>query len=576
MKKILSLLIALIFIGLLSSCTKYTFAVPDQEIEEGSKLEIELKEYASETLKEPLEFAKVSGVGYVYQGKYHYTPDYDSAGEHEVTVLVRDSNKKELKSTFKITVIDVNHAPVGEIKDMRFMEGDIIELNLDEYFEDPDGDEISYELIEGTGKIEERIYKAFEGSALPGIHPVRISVKDNRGNEISEHFVLIVEEKTASPAYDDLKTIFEVIRYEVLKIDLNEQLEVNEKGRFELVDGPGVLSYEGNYYYLPSINDKEEHEVIFRINSNEEDGELKRFHIKVIDKTVGNIIEVGTEEDMYSTIQSAINAAKAGDIVLVHPGTYEETLSITKGIILRGVDRDSVVIKSDKSSNARIYIRQANGFSIENLTIIDAERSVMVSRSTGQIINCKLIGGKTALTYSSGKNDLLIKDSYISTLEEEDVEDLPGDRYYGIYAYGEGRLFLNSNTVKNCGTGIMMTNDLLFKVNDNRFDRNRVGVSLAGDSTGYLISNHVTRNEENGILINSDSIVTLNENKFYSNILHGLDLYLRMCTDCGCGGSVFRGTILGENNIIDDPKGICPLDRDWPENFYTIDETLGK
>lgn len=576
MKKISSLLIVLIFIGLLSSCTKYTFTVPDQEIEEGSKLEIELKEYASETLKEPLEFAKASGEGYVYEGKYHYTPDYDSAGEHEVTVLVRDSNKKELKSSFKITVIDVNQAPVGEIKDMRFMEGDIIKLNLDEYFEDPDDDEISYELIEGTGKIEGRTYKAFEGSALPGIHPVRISVKDNQGNEISEHFVLIVEEKIASPVYDDLKTIFEASRYEVLKIDLNEQLDDNEKGRFEMIDGPGVLSYDGHYYYLPSINSKEEHEVIFRINSNEEDGELKRFHIKVVDKTEGDIIEVGTEEGMYSTIQSAINAAKAGDIVLVHPGTYEEALNITKGIILRGVDRDSVVIKSDKSSNARIYVRQVNGFSIENLTVIDPERALMVTRSSGQIINCKIVGGKTAVTYSSGKNDLLIKNSYISTLENKDVEDLPGERYYGIYAYGDGRLILESTDINYCGTGLMATNELLFKINDCSFDRNRIGVSLSGDSTGYLIGNDITRNEENGILINSDSIVTLNENKFYSNVLHGLDLYLRMCTDCGCGGSNFEGTVLGENNVFDEPKGICPVDRDWPENFYTVDDSLGK
>ncbi|MGC9385114.1 MAG: right-handed parallel beta-helix repeat-containing protein, partial [Kosmotogaceae bacterium] len=552
MRKISFLLIAFFLIISLSSCTKYTFTVPDQEIEEGSKLEIELKEYASETLKEPLEFSKVSGAGYVYEGKYHYTPDYDSAGEHEVTVLVRDANKKELKSTFKITVIDVNHAPVGEIKDMRFMEGDIIELNLDEYFEDPDGDEISYEIIEGTGKIEERIYKAFEGSALPGIHPVRISVKDNRGNEISEHFVLIVEEKIASPVYDDLKTIFEVKRYDVLKIDLNEQLEDNEKGRFELVDGPGVLSYDGHYYYMPSKGDAKEQEVIFRVNSNEENGELKRFQIKVVDKTESSIIEVGTEEEMYSTIQSAINAAKAGDIVLVQSGTYEETLSITKGIILRGVERDSVVIKSDKSSNARIYIRQSNGFSIENLTIIDTERALMVTRSSGQIINCKIVGGKTAITYSSGKNDLLIKDSYISTLENEDVEDLPGERYYGIYAYGDGRLIIETADIKYCGTGLMATNDLLFRISDSRFDRNRIGISLAGDSTGYLVGNEVTRNEENGILINSKSIVTLNDNRFHSNVLHGLDLYLRMCTDCGCGGSVFRGTVLGENNVFDD------------------------
>ncbi|TYB95821.1 MAG: hypothetical protein FXF54_04570 [Kosmotoga sp.] len=578
MKKISFLLITLILVGLLTSCTKYTFIVPDQEIEEGSTLEVELGKYASETLEEPLEFAKVSGVGYVYEGKYHYIPDFDEAGEHEITVLVRDSNEKEIKSTFKVVVKDVNRAPVGEIKDMRFTEGEEIVLNLKDYFEDIDGDEISFEMVEGPGSIQESVYKAFDGPAVPGIHSVRIAISDDNDNEITEHFVLIVEEKTSKPIVDELKTVFEVERYDVLKVDLTEYYNVSGKDRFEQIEGPGVLSFNGSYYYMPTKDSKQEQEVVFKINRNEEqkdEEELKKFYIKVTENIERDTFEVGSGEGMYPTIQEALKVAKNSDIILVHAGTYEENITLTKGVIIRGTERDSVILKSEKSEGTQLYIRNASGFSIENLTLINVERALMVTRSSGQVINCKLVGGKTAITYSSSKNDLLIKNSYISTLEDEEVEDLPGDRYYGIYAYGEGRLFLNSSTVKNCGTGIMMTNDLLFKVDSNKFDRNRVGVSLAGDSTGYLIGNEVTRNEENGILINSDSVVTLNNNKFYSNVLHGLDLYLRMCTDCGCGGSNFEGTVLGEGNVFDDPKGLCPVDREWPENFYTVDETIG-
>lgn len=557
----------------------YSFSVPDQEVEEGSTLVINLEEYISDAFKEPVTFEHISGKGYIEDSEYRYSPSYDEAGESEVNLSVEDSNEKVMNSAFTISVINVNREPEGEIIDKTFFEGDEIIIDIQEHFSDPDDDKLSFELVDGTGKIDKGKYIPFDGPAVPGIFTIRISVSDGKGGKVEETFALFIREKLVKPSVDELDVVFEVDKYEILKVDLREYYEISGKDRFEQVEGPGVLSFDGHYYYMPSKEDEKEQEVIFRIvrnqESDEDDENLQKFYIKIQEKTEESTLEVGSGEDMYRTIQSALKVAKSGDVILVHPGTYEENITLTKGVVIRGVDRDSVILNSRKSTSTQLYIRQASGFSIENLTLVNVERALMVSRSSGQVVNCRLIGGKTAVTYSSGKNDLLIRNSYISTLENEDVEDLPGERYYGIYAYGDGRLILESTVINYCGTGLMATNDLLFRISDSKFDKNRIGISLAGDSTGYIVGNDVTRNEENGILINSDSIVTLNENKFYSNVLHGLDLYLRMCTDCGCGGSVFRGTVLGENNVFDDPKAICPVDRDWPENFYKIDETLG-
>ena len=37
-------------------------------------------------------------------------------------------------------------------------------------------------------------------------------------------------------------------------------------------------------------------------------------------------------ESTYSTIQSGIDAAKSGDVVIVHPGIYEENIELENGV----------------------------------------------------------------------------------------------------------------------------------------------------------------------------------------------------------------------------------------------------
>ena len=70
----------------------------------------------------------------------------------------------------------------------------------------------------------------------------------------------------------------------------------------------------------------------------------------------------------YPTIQSGVDAADPGDLVLVQPGTYREAVEvITPGITIRGTDRNEVILDGEFTRENGILV-SADGVAIENMT----------------------------------------------------------------------------------------------------------------------------------------------------------------------------------------------------------------
>ena len=74
----------------------------------------------------------------------------------------------------------------------------------------------------------------------------------------------------------------------------------------------------------------------------------------------------------YPTIQSAVDAAVPGDLVLIDKGIYREEVQVsTPGLTLRGVDRNEVVIDGEFQRANGVSVLFADGVAIENLTAIN-------------------------------------------------------------------------------------------------------------------------------------------------------------------------------------------------------------
>jgi Right handed beta helix region len=74
----------------------------------------------------------------------------------------------------------------------------------------------------------------------------------------------------------------------------------------------------------------------------------------------------------YPTIQAAVDAAHPGDLVRIAPGTYRDEVVVPaakRDIVIRGADRDRVVLDGGKGRRRDGIAVHGSGVAIENLTV---------------------------------------------------------------------------------------------------------------------------------------------------------------------------------------------------------------
>jgi len=174
------------------------------------------------------------------------------------------------------------------------------------------------------------------------------------------------------------------------------------------------------------------------------------------------------------TIQAGVNAASAGDLVLVAPGTYRENVSVsTPGVTLRGRDRNAVVLDGEFERGNAVEVI-ADGVAIENLT------GRHYTETPFYWYGVEGFRGSYLTAYNNG--------------------------YYGIYAYDsrDGR-FEHSYTSGHPDAGFYLGRNRPYDavVDDVVAEHNAIGYS--GTSTGgpLEVRNSVWRHNKVGVFPNT-------------------------------------------------------------------------
>lgn len=553
--------------------------IEDQIVYLGERFELDLLAFVNDPEGDPVSIRKDEGPGEIVDARlFRFVPDTSDVGEHVVALTAQDDRGASSQGGFSVNVRAPDAAELN-IADQEITTSQKLVVDLIESLVDMQTAPNNFVIEEGPGQIDEHgVYSIDAGSLEEGEYRVSIGAIWEYGVEsATEFFVTVIETpypQVSIPAFvaNEREEFSEHLEQYIGNLEIIGSLT------FSVVRGPGSIE-EDNRYVL-SINEARAgiHRLVLRVETDGSSEEVETvIRILPSGEQVPETLIVGkTGEEPFKSIQAALDTARDGDTILISPGEYTENIQILKAVTVQGQSRDTVTIIPDDPDRVAVTIR-ANGFLFTGITVESPYRGIQLSSSSGIIRDTEVVAGRPGVTFVGNGGELLVRNMLFSSYGEIGSEREIDSRLVALHVYGTGLVTVEDSVFERCGTGVLIGNSIEFSIVDNVFRNNQIAVSLTSSSTGLFKDNQVTGNYENGLLINTIGEITVSDNFFYSNRLHGLDLYLRMCTTCRCGGTVFRGTVLGSGNVFDDPEGICPVEEhDWPEGFYTVDETLAE
>jgi parallel beta-helix repeat protein len=170
----------------------------------------------------------------------------------------------------------------------------------------------------------------------------------------------------------------------------------------------------------------------------------------------GNTLHVGSGQ-IYTSIQDAINAANESDTIIVHSGTYSETITVGKTLTITGEGSSSSTISGSGDHTLKISSNNViiSGFKIQN----------------------------------------------------------SGGSYYCFFLDSVTGCEISDNIIRNGGHGIYLGGSNSNNIEDNTIEDNNVGIYLSNSDSNTIKINNIQSNNANGIFLTSSS----SNNKIYLN-----------------------------------------------------------
>ena len=185
-------------------------------------------------------------------------------------------------------------------------------------------------------------------------------------------------------------------------------------------------------------------------------------------KASGHTIAVPADQP---TIQGAVDAAGPGDLILVSPGVYNESVNITTpGLTLRGIDRNTVILDGEFKLENGVRVLGANNVTVQNMTARNFTNNAFIWTGV------KGYHGSYLTSYRTGNYGIYAFDSVDGQFDHSFASGSPDAGFYIGECFPCNAAILDSISEYN-GLGYSGTNsggNLVIARSEFRF--NRAGV----------------------------------------------------------------------------------------------------
>lgn len=155
----------------------------------------------------------------------------------------------------------------------------------------------------------------------------------------------------------------------------------------------------------------------------------------------GNNNNDGSINNPWETVQHAADAARYGDIIIIKPGEYHESVLIkTSGVSFIGEERDAVIMKGEQNGNSlgsAFENKKYSNVNIEQLTIKDyLYDGIAFFKGSGTKSN---ISFKNLQILNNGNNGIRLEDAYKFAIDDCVVSENRGNNIF-VYECSNGAI----------------------------------------------------------------------------------------------------------------------------------------
>lgn len=242
--------------------------------------------------------------------------------------------------------------------------------------------------------------------------------------------------------------------------------------------------------------------------------------IYVDDNATGT--ENGSSAHPFNTIEEGLDAAESGDTVQVAKGTYEENITIPKGVKVVGAGRGSTTIKADKDDKVTVVMKDRS--KLQGVTVKKGKVGVVVKEGArAEITDSAIVDNRHEgiVALKAAKND----DGKLSLVDVE-VRD---NGWSGIYSEKRKLVILESDIKENGKTGIFLEDGVKAWFDNNAVSGNRADglyVKMGGSEVTIASGNTFRANRLSGVAVENDgtkgSVVVVRKSRLSENGNYGV------------------------------------------------------